>query len=129
MGGKYKDADFTDSIMPNDEEFTKAETPSDNQQKIETIIPTTIRKIIKTDKAPEAVSPYNQMIFVSGQIAIDTRINQIVYTDDVSKQTEQVMKNLEAILTAVGGVCSNVVKTTIFLKDINDFATVNIKSG
>ena len=98
MGRKYKDADFTDTIMPNDEEFTKAETPSDNQQKIETITPTTIRKIIKTDKAPEAVSPYNQaiaatgqMIFVSGQIAINTRINQIVYTDDVSKQTEQVM--------------------------------------
>ncbi|NEP04291.1 MAG: RidA family protein [Okeania sp. SIO2G4] len=92
----------------------------------------TTRKIIKTDKAPEPVGPYNQaiaatgqMIFVSGQIAIDTRTNQIVYTDDVSKQTEQVMANLEAILTAAGASWSNVVKTTVFLKDMNDFATVN----
>ncbi|NEQ72670.1 MAG: hypothetical protein F6K23_06055 [Okeania sp. SIO2C9] len=44
MGGKYKDADFTDTIMPNDEEFTKAETPSDNQQKIETITPNLVER-------------------------------------------------------------------------------------
>ncbi|WP_293067772.1 Rid family detoxifying hydrolase [Okeania sp. SIO2B3] len=131
-GWKIKDADFTDTIMPNDEKFTKAETPIDNQQKTETITPTTTRKIIKTDKAPEPVGPYNQaiaatgqMIFISGQIAIDTRINQIVYTDDVTKQTEQVMTNLEAILTAAGATWSNVVKTTVFLKDMNDFVTVN----
>ncbi len=92
----------------------------------------TTRKIIKTDQAPAPVGPYNQaiattgqMIFVSGQIALDTKINEIVHTDDVTKQTEQVMANLEAILTAAGATWSNVVKTTVFLKDMNDFATVN----
>jgi len=92
----------------------------------------TTRKIIKTDKAPDPVGPYNQaiattgqMIFISGQIAIDTRINQIVYTEDVSKQTEQVMANLEAILTEAGATWSNVVKTTVYLKNMDDFATVN----
>ncbi|WP_202221103.1 Rid family detoxifying hydrolase, partial [Okeania sp. KiyG1] len=128
-----KDADFTDTIMPDGRKFTKAEIPTDNQPTKETTNQNmTTRKIIKTDKAPEPVGPYNQaiaatgqMIFVSGQIAIDTRINQIVYTDDITKQTEQVMTNLEAILTAAGATWSNVVKTTVFLKDMNDFATVN----
>ncbi len=132
-GWNIKDADFTDTIMPNDREFIQPEIPTDNQAKIETTTQNmTTRKIIKTDKAPEPVGPYNQAIaatgqtiFVSGQIAIDTKINQIVYTNDVSKQTEQVMANLQAILTAAGANWSNVVKTTVFLKDMNDFATVN----
>ncbi|MDE5070285.1 MAG: RidA family protein [Trichodesmium sp. St4_bin8_1] len=90
------------------------------------------RKIIKTDKAPEPVGPYNQaiaatgqMLFISGQIAIDTKTNQIVYREDVSKQTEQVMANLEAILTEANTNWSNVVKTTVYLKNMNDFGTVN----
>ncbi|MCH2051071.1 MAG: RidA family protein [Trichodesmium sp. ALOHA_ZT_67] len=90
------------------------------------------RKIIKTDKAPEPVGPYNQaiaatgqMLFISGQIAIDTKTNQIVYREDVSKQTEQVMANLEAILTEANTNWSNVVKTTVYLKNMDDFATVN----
>ena len=90
------------------------------------------RKIIKTDKAPEPVGPYNQaiaatgqMLFISGQIAIDTKTNQIVYREDVSKQTEQVMANLEAILTEANTNWSNVVKTTVYLKNMEDFATVN----
>ncbi|MGD1805009.1 Rid family detoxifying hydrolase [Dapis sp. BLCC M126] len=130
---KIKDADFTDTIMPDSRKFTKAEIPSDNQPTKETTNQNmTTRKIIKTDKAPDPVGPYNQaiattgqMLFVSGQIAIDTRINQIVYTEDVSKQTEQVMANLEAILTEAGATWSNVVKTTVFLKNMDDFATVN----
>lgn len=94
------------------------------------------RQIIKTDNAPAPVGPYNQaiaargqMLFVSGQIAIDTRINEIVYTDDVGKQTEQVMTNIQAILTAADATWSNVVKTTVYLKDMNDFATVNTVYG
>ena len=90
------------------------------------------RKIIKTDNAPDPVGPYNQaiaatgqMLFISGQIAIDTKTNQIVYREDVSKQTEQVMANLEAILTEANTNWSNVVKTTVYLKNMEDFATVN----
>lgn len=90
------------------------------------------RKIIKTDNAPDPVGPYNQaiaatgqMLFISGQIAIDTKTNQIVYREDVSKQTEQVMANLEAILTEANTNWSNVVKTTVYLKNMDDFATVN----
>ncbi|MDE5099381.1 MAG: RidA family protein [Trichodesmium sp. St16_bin4-tuft] len=90
------------------------------------------RKIIKTDNAPDPVGPYNQaiaatgqMLFISGQIAIDTKTNQIVYREDVSKQTEQVMANLEAILTEANTNWSNVVKTTVYLKNMNDFGTVN----
>lgn len=90
------------------------------------------RKVIRTEKAPTPIGPYNQaiaasgqMVFVSGQIAIDPRINDIVYPEDVGKQTEQVMANLEAILTAAGAGFSDVVKTSIFLKNMDDFATVN----
>ena len=88
------------------------------------------RSIIHTDQAPAPVGPYNQavqaagMIFVSGQIALDPVSGAIVGTD-VSQQTEQVMKNLEAVLTAAGVGWPQVVKTTVFLADMNDFATVN----
>jgi len=90
------------------------------------------RRVIYTKNAPEPVGPYNQaivasgqMIFVSGQIAIDPSINQIVYADDVSKQTEQVMANLKAVLQEAGATWANVVKTNVFLKNMADFATVN----
>ncbi|MEM9540180.1 MAG: Rid family detoxifying hydrolase [Cyanobacteria bacterium P01_E01_bin.42] len=90
------------------------------------------RKVIKTEKAPAPIGPYNQaiaasgqMLFVSGQIAIDPNTNEIVYLEDVGKQTEQVMANLEAILAAAGAVFSDVVKTSIFLKNMSDFNTVN----
>lgn len=90
------------------------------------------RRVIYTKNAPEPVGPYNQaivasgqMIFVSGQIAIEPSINQIVYTDDVSKQTEQVMANLQAVLQEAGATWANVVKTNVFLKNMADFATVN----
>jgi 2-iminobutanoate/2-iminopropanoate deaminase len=90
------------------------------------------RKVINTDKAPTPVGPYNQaiaasglMVFVAGQIAIDPHIGDVVYTDDVAKQTEQVMANLEAILTEAGATFNNVVKTTVFLANMNDFAAVN----
>lgn len=90
------------------------------------------RKIIRTEQAPAPVGPYNQaiaatgqMIFVAGQIAIDPKIGNVVYTDDVVKQTEQVMANIEAILAAAGAKFQDVVKTTVFLADMNDFAAMN----
>ena len=90
------------------------------------------KQIIKTDLAPAPVGPYNQaiavtgkMLFVSGQIAIDPATNQLVYGGDVAKQTEQVMANLAAILKEAGATFEDVVKTGVFLKDMNDFATVN----
>ncbi|MDE5122683.1 MAG: Rid family detoxifying hydrolase, partial [Trichodesmium sp. St19_bin1] len=64
-------------------------------------------------------------IFVSGQIAIEVETSEIVGTNDVSKQTEQVMANLKAILTEAEANFSNVVKTTIYLKNMEDFTTVN----
>jgi 2-iminobutanoate/2-iminopropanoate deaminase len=90
------------------------------------------RKVIQTENAPAPVGPYNQAIaasgetiFVAGQVSIDPQTNQLVYSDDVAQQTEQVMANLEAILKAAGATFSDVVKTTVFLKDMNDFAAVN----
>jgi 2-iminobutanoate/2-iminopropanoate deaminase len=122
-----ENADFTGAIMPDGEIYNQ-ETSEKLSQKVISMT----RKIIRTDKAPAPVGPYNQaiaatgtMLFVAGQIAIDIRLNDIVYTDDVAKQTEQVMANLEAILTEAGATWLDVVKTTVFLKDMNDFAAVN----
>ncbi|NJN38573.1 MAG: RidA family protein [Acaryochloridaceae cyanobacterium CSU_3_4] len=90
------------------------------------------RKIIRTDQAPAPVGPYNQaihasgsMVFVSGQIALDPTSGELVGDHDVGKQTEQVMENLQAVLTAAGVGWSEVVKTTVFLTDMKDFATMN----
>jgi 2-iminobutanoate/2-iminopropanoate deaminase len=90
------------------------------------------KKIIQTNFAPSPVGPYNQaivatgkMLFVSGQIAIDPATNKLVYDGDVAKQTEQVMANLAAILKEAGADFEDIVKTGVFLKDMNDFATVN----
>lgn len=89
-------------------------------------------EIIRTDRAPAPVGPYNQAVitsgrtlYASGQIAIDPATNQLVHGGDVAKQTEQVMHNLAAVLEAAGATFANVVKTTIFLKNMDDFATVN----
>lgn len=89
-------------------------------------------EIIRTDRAPAPVGPYNQAViasgrtlYASGQIAIDPATNQLVHSGDVAKQTEQVMHNLAAVLEAAGATFANVVKTTIFLKNMDDFATVN----
>ncbi len=90
------------------------------------------RKVIRTDLAPAPVGPYNQaiaasgqMVFVAGQIALDPSTGKIVGDQDVVKQTEQVMANLKAILTAAGAKFQDVVKTTVFLADMNDFAAMN----
>ncbi|MEB3229270.1 MAG: RidA family protein [Synechocystis sp.] len=87
-------------------------------------------KIIQTSQAPAPVGPYNQAIaangflFVAGQIALDPQTMTIV-AEDVQGQTTQVMKNLEAILKEAGCEWKHIVKTTVFLSDMNNFATVN----
>lgn len=89
-----------------------------------------MKEIIATDKAPGAIGPYSQavkvgnLVFVSGQIPIDPATGSFV-SDDVSEQTEQVLKNLKAVLEAAGSSLGAVVKTTVFLADMNDFAVMN----
>lgn len=88
------------------------------------------RQVVSTDKAPAAIGPYSQAIkagsfvFTSGQIPIVPASGKIE-ASDITGQTEQVMKNLEAVLKAAGTDFSKVVKTTIFLVDLAHFATVN----
>ena len=88
------------------------------------------KKIITTDKAPAPIGPYSQavmvnnMLYVSGQIAINPANGQLVL-DNIIEETQQVMNNLKAILEAAGMDFSNVIKTTIFLKDMNQFSSVN----
>ncbi len=88
------------------------------------------RKIIQTDKAPKPVGPYNQavrvgnLLFCSGQISINPKTNQ-VEIGDVKSQAKLVLENLKALLGAAGASLSSVVKTTIFLKNMDDFADVN----
>lgn len=88
------------------------------------------KKIIRTDKAPAPIGPYNQavmagnMLFISGQIALDAATGELVQTD-IQAETTKVMENLQAILTEAGMNFSNIVKTSIFLKSMGDFAQVN----
>ncbi|MCR4795960.1 MULTISPECIES: RidA family protein [Ruminococcus] len=85
---------------------------------------------IHTEKAPAAVGPYSQaivssgMVYTSGQIAIDPVTNTVKGTT-IEEQTEQVMKNLEAVLATAGSSFARAVKTTCFLADMNDFAAFN----
>jgi 2-iminobutanoate/2-iminopropanoate deaminase len=88
-------------------------------------------QVIQTDQAPAPVGPYNQaiiasgrLVFVAGQVPLDPQSGAIV-GEEVTQQTEQVMANLKAILTAAGTSFENVVKTTVFLADMNDFAAMN----
>ncbi len=88
--------------------------------------------IIQTDRAPAPVGPYNQaivatgsLVFVSGQIPLDPVTGAIVSGDNIAGQTRQVMTNLQAVLEAAGVSFAQVVKTTIYLADLNDFGTVN----
>ncbi|WP_103126408.1 Rid family detoxifying hydrolase, partial [Nostoc cycadae] len=133
-GATFIDADLTGAIMPDGEIYKPIASEVEVGKQVvslEKVISMT-RQVINTDQAPAPVGPYNQaiaasgqMIFVAGQIAIDPRLGDVVYTDDVKKQTEQVLANLEAILKAAGATFANVVKTTVFLADMNDFAAVN----
>ncbi len=88
------------------------------------------KKVINTTSAPAPIGPYNQAImingflFISGQIAINPQTNELT-TADVETETHQSMRNLEAILNTAGMSFNNVVKSTIFLSDMNLFAQVN----
>jgi 2-iminobutanoate/2-iminopropanoate deaminase len=88
------------------------------------------RKIIKTVDAPQAIGPYSQaveaggFVYVSGQIPIDPKTGNIVQAD-IKVQTKTVMDNARAILAAAGCSMAKVVKVTIFIKNMNDFAAVN----
>ena|SRR6478672_2197173 len=88
------------------------------------------KEIVSTDKAPGAIGPYSQaikaggMVFCSGQIPIDPATGNFV-SDVVAEQTEQVLKNLSEVLQAAGSSLDDVVKTTVFLADMNDFAEMN----
>ncbi|WP_448599847.1 RidA family protein [Thermoleptolyngbya sp.] len=90
-----------------------------------------MREVIRTKAAPAPVGPYSQAIaaqgrfvFVAGQIPLHPETGAIV-GEDVATQTEQVLANLEAILKAAGATFADVVKTTVFLADMNDFVAMN----
>ena len=91
-----------------------------------------MKKAISSPKAPQPLGPYSQavyardlkMIFLSGQIPIDPQTNKLV-TGDIAAQTEQVMRHIQQVLLAAGINFKNVVKTVIFLRDMNHFALVN----
>lgn len=87
-------------------------------------------KIVQSDDAPAPIGPYSQAIFsnntlyVSGQIALNPKTGSLI-NENIEKETHQVMKNIEAILLAATMTFSNVVKCSIFVKDLNNFAAIN----
>lgn len=90
------------------------------------------REVIQTSQAPAPVGPYNQaiaatgtLIFVAGQIALDPATGEVVGNRDVTQQTEQAIANIKAILSAAGATLADVVKTSVFLVDMDDFAAMN----
>ena len=86
---------------------------------------------IETKFAPKPVGPYNQAVLVenwlycSGQIALDPVTGEMIGNGNIEEETRQVLKNLIAVVEAAGGTNSNVIRTTIYLTDLNDFAKVN----
>jgi 2-iminobutanoate/2-iminopropanoate deaminase len=87
-------------------------------------------EVISTDRGPKAIGPYSQairangFIFISGQVPFDPATGVIV-EGDIARQTERVLENLKAIAEAAGSALSKAVKTTVFLKDMGDFAAMN----
>jgi len=90
----------------------------------------TNKDIVSTDRAPKAIGPYSQAVvangfaFLSGQIPLDPMTNQLI-EGDVTAQTERVLENVKAVLEASGSSLNAVVKTTVFLKDMSEFAQMN----
>jgi len=88
------------------------------------------KQIIATEKTPPAIGPYSQaaragdLLFCSGQIPMDPETGELV-TGEIGAQTERVLKNIQAVLEAAGAGLDNVVRCTVFLADMNDFAAMN----
>ena len=93
-----------------------------------------MKKIIFTENAPAPIGPYNQAVltgntlYTSGQIAINPLTGELV-TDNIEAETQQVMQNMKAVLESAGMTFENVVKTTIFIMNMNDFASINTVYG
>ena len=93
-----------------------------------------MKKIIFTENAPAPIGPYNQAVlkgdtlYTSGQIAIDPKTGELV-TANIEAETRQVMENMKAVLEAAGMTFENVVKTTIFIMNMNDFGNINTVYG
>jgi 2-iminobutanoate/2-iminopropanoate deaminase len=89
-----------------------------------------MRDVVSTKDAPQAIGPYSQaikaggLVFLSGQIALDPATGHVIQ-GDVAAQTERVLKNLSAVLNAAGSSLDHVVKTTVFLKNMSEFAAMN----
>jgi 2-iminobutanoate/2-iminopropanoate deaminase len=89
------------------------------------------KEVLATKAAPEAIGPYSQaimtgpMVFLAGQIPIDPRNNQLMNNASIEEQTTLVLDNLKAVLASKGMTMDNVVSTSVFLKDLNDFAKMN----
>ena len=89
-----------------------------------------MKQIVKTERAPQAIGPYSQavvaggFVFASGQIPIDPQTGEFV-AGGIREQTEQVLRNLSEVLAAAGSSFAQVVKTTVYLADMNDFAEMN----
>jgi len=90
-----------------------------------------MKKIISTPNAPAAIGPYSQAVvsngfaFLSGQIPLDPATGQLIESRDIAAQTQRVLENLQAVLEACGSSFSKVVKTTVYLKDMGEFALMN----
>lgn len=89
-----------------------------------------MRDVVITDRGPKPIGPYSQaiksggFIFLSGQVALDAKTGELI-GGDIRQQTERTLNNIKAILEAAGANLHHVVKTTVFLKDLNDFAAMN----
>lgn len=90
-----------------------------------------VKHVVTTPLAPAAIGPYSQgiragnLLFVSGQIAIDPATGALIDAKDIQSQTRRVLQNIQAILSAGGATIDTVVRTTVFLKDMNQFADMN----
>ncbi|MEJ2262405.1 MAG: RidA family protein [Anaerolineales bacterium] len=88
------------------------------------------KQVVRTDKAPQAIGPYSlgvrvgEMVFSAGQIGIDPQSGEVV-SGGIEAETRQALLNLQAVLEAAGASLENVVKTTVFLRDINEFGRMN----
>jgi 2-iminobutanoate/2-iminopropanoate deaminase len=93
-----------------------------------------MKDIVLTDKGPKPIGPYSQAVksngflFASGQVALDPRTNEFI-GGDIRQQTERAMENIKAVVEAAGSNLHHVVKATVFLKDMNDFAAMNVAYG